>query len=130
MVTVVANLGLRLGEVAGPCVGRLALEAGIPHVEEAVGEANGVPITEPPETSAARRTLPLVAVIIDAPRLQSTPRSRARLRKDSSNNETSGSSVPDGRSIYHDRRRGVATETGGGAWSGSLLSGVPAGRVA
>jgi integrase len=48
MVTLGANLGLRFGETAGLRVGRLDLEAGILHVEEAVGEANGVLFTKPP----------------------------------------------------------------------------------
>ena len=69
MVTLGANLGLRFGETAGRRVGRLDLKAGILHVEEAVGEANGVLFTKPPKTSAARRSLPLTAAVIDELRL-------------------------------------------------------------
>ena len=69
MVTLGANLGLRFGETTGLRVGRLDLEAGILHVEEAVGEANGVLFTKPPKTSAARRSLPLTAAVVDELRL-------------------------------------------------------------
>jgi integrase len=66
VVTILAYTGLRWSELVGLCVGDIDLPARRLHVRRAAPEVEGRIIIGPPKTRAAKRTVPLPKVVVDA----------------------------------------------------------------
>jgi integrase len=66
VVTILAYTGLRWSELVGLRVGGINLTARRLHVRRAAPEVEGRIIVGPPKTRAAKRTVPLPQVVIDA----------------------------------------------------------------
>lgn len=66
VVIILAYTGLRWSELVGLCVGDIDLPARRLHVRRAAPEVEGRIIIGPPKTRAAKRTVPLPKVVIDA----------------------------------------------------------------
>jgi integrase len=66
VVTILAYTGLRWSELVGLRVGDIELAARRLHVRRAAPEVEGCIIIGPPKTRAAKRTVPLPQVVIDA----------------------------------------------------------------